>query len=195
MVLEAFIGPWTLYQFLNLHTIGRTPWTGDQHVARPLPTHRTTQTQNKRRHPCLEWDSNPRSQCSSRRNQFMPETVRPSWSASPRLVFCNSDICGPRAIGCSETSDMASWLHTQHSRICENIIVIISGSIYSWDFFSPTEQILGSQRILCPMELVLLDHNYDIWSFHGCEDLDCEYCDIYPVGGGRSFLRNISNHM
>jgi hypothetical protein len=29
-------------------------------VARPLPTHRTTRTQNKRtyRHPCLEWDSN-----------------------------------------------------------------------------------------------------------------------------------------
>jgi hypothetical protein len=25
-----------------------TPWTGDQPVARPLPTHRTTQTQNKR---------------------------------------------------------------------------------------------------------------------------------------------------
>jgi hypothetical protein len=27
---------------------GRTPWTGDQPVARPLPTHRTTLTQNKR---------------------------------------------------------------------------------------------------------------------------------------------------
>jgi hypothetical protein len=25
-----------------------TPWTGDQRVARPLPIHRTTQTQNKR---------------------------------------------------------------------------------------------------------------------------------------------------
>jgi hypothetical protein len=24
------------------------PWTGDQHVAMPLPNHRTTQTQNKR---------------------------------------------------------------------------------------------------------------------------------------------------
>jgi hypothetical protein len=46
---------------------------GDQPVARPLPTHRTTQTQNKRthRHPCLEWDSNPRSQCSRRRRRFM----------------------------------------------------------------------------------------------------------------------------
>jgi hypothetical protein len=35
------------FQFLNLYTIGRTPWTGDQSVARPLPTHITPQTQNK----------------------------------------------------------------------------------------------------------------------------------------------------
>jgi hypothetical protein len=42
---------WTFtpfFSFLILHTIGRTPWTGDQPVARPLPTHGTTQTQNKR---------------------------------------------------------------------------------------------------------------------------------------------------
>jgi hypothetical protein len=42
---------WTLaafFQFPNLYTVGRTPWTGDQPVARPLPTHRTIQTQNKR---------------------------------------------------------------------------------------------------------------------------------------------------
>jgi hypothetical protein len=29
------------------YRVGRTPWTGDQLVARPLLTHRTTQTQNK----------------------------------------------------------------------------------------------------------------------------------------------------
>jgi hypothetical protein len=39
---------WPLFQFLNLNTVGRTPCTGDQPVTRPLPTHRTTQTQNKR---------------------------------------------------------------------------------------------------------------------------------------------------
>jgi hypothetical protein len=62
----------------SLYTDYRTPWMSDQPVARPLPTHRTTQTQNKRthRHPCLEWDSNPRSQRSSGRRQFMPH-VRP----------------------------------------------------------------------------------------------------------------------
>jgi hypothetical protein len=32
------------------YTDDRTPWTSDQPVARPLPTHRTTQTQNKRTH-------------------------------------------------------------------------------------------------------------------------------------------------
>jgi hypothetical protein len=37
-----------LFSFLILHTVGRTPWTGDQHVGRPLPAHRTAQTQNKR---------------------------------------------------------------------------------------------------------------------------------------------------
>jgi hypothetical protein len=36
-----------LFQFLNLYAVDRTPWTGDQPVERPLPTHRTTQTQNK----------------------------------------------------------------------------------------------------------------------------------------------------
>jgi hypothetical protein len=46
MVLQPF-GPWPLFHFLNpKHS--KTPWTGDQPVTRPLPTHRTTQTQNKR---------------------------------------------------------------------------------------------------------------------------------------------------
>jgi hypothetical protein len=63
--------PWPLFQFRNLYTVGRTLWTGDQPTTRPLhthtPTHRTTQTQNKRtktdiprvgfepRIPVLEW--------------------------------------------------------------------------------------------------------------------------------------------
>jgi hypothetical protein len=77
-----------LFGFLFLYTVGRTPWMEDQHIARSLPTHRTTQTQNKHRqtHPCLEWDSNPRSQRSKERRQFMPQTVRPPWSAPPRAV-------------------------------------------------------------------------------------------------------------
>jgi hypothetical protein len=32
---------------------------------------------NAHKHPCLEWDSNQRSQRSSERRQFMPYTARP----------------------------------------------------------------------------------------------------------------------
>jgi hypothetical protein len=48
MALEPFVGPWPLFRFLNIFIIGSKPWTRDQPVARPLPTHRRTQTQNKR---------------------------------------------------------------------------------------------------------------------------------------------------
>jgi hypothetical protein len=40
-------GPWPLFQSPDLFTIGRTSWTSDQLVARPLPKYRTAQTQNK----------------------------------------------------------------------------------------------------------------------------------------------------
>jgi hypothetical protein len=49
IVLQLFIGPWPLFDFLE-PILGRTPWTGDQPVARVvslLPTHRTAKTQNK----------------------------------------------------------------------------------------------------------------------------------------------------
>jgi fatty acid desaturase len=74
---SPLLGLGRFFSFLILYTVGMTPWTGDQPVARPLPAHRTTttQTQSKRtqyRHPCLEWDSNPGSQRLSERRQFMP---------------------------------------------------------------------------------------------------------------------------
>jgi hypothetical protein len=44
IALQSF-GPWPLFQFLNpIHS--RSPWMEDQPVARLLPTHRTTQTQD-----------------------------------------------------------------------------------------------------------------------------------------------------
>jgi hypothetical protein len=46
--LYSPIGPRSLiFQFHNHFTDGRTPRTPGQLVARPLPKHRTTQTQNK----------------------------------------------------------------------------------------------------------------------------------------------------
>jgi hypothetical protein len=48
---------WTLatFSFLILYIVGRTPWRGDQTVARPVPTKRTTQTQNKRTQTSMSW--------------------------------------------------------------------------------------------------------------------------------------------
>jgi hypothetical protein len=45
MVLQSFVGASPLFQFLNLYTVGRTPLTGDQPVARPLPTQNNTKTE------------------------------------------------------------------------------------------------------------------------------------------------------
>jgi hypothetical protein len=51
MALQARSGPGPLFQFRNyVLTDGTTPWASDQPVTRPLPKHRTTQTQNKRIH-------------------------------------------------------------------------------------------------------------------------------------------------
>jgi hypothetical protein len=51
----AFVGPWPLFSFLILLTVGRTPWTVDQPVTRPLSTHRTTQTQNNGTQTSMPW--------------------------------------------------------------------------------------------------------------------------------------------
>jgi hypothetical protein len=48
MVVQSFLGTWPFFNVLILYTVGRTPWTGEQPVSRPLPTQRTTQTQTKR---------------------------------------------------------------------------------------------------------------------------------------------------
>jgi hypothetical protein len=88
MALPAHSGTWPLLQFHNnFYTVGRTPWTSDQLVARPLPKQRTTQTQNKRIHPCLTWDWNPRSQRPSERRLFMPQTTRLQWLASSWITW------------------------------------------------------------------------------------------------------------
>jgi len=69
-------------------TVDRTPWTGDQPEARPVPTHRTTQKIADTR-PCLDWDSNPLSQFSSGRRQYVPQTARP---LGPAVAVFNYEI-------------------------------------------------------------------------------------------------------
>jgi hypothetical protein len=75
MAIPAHSGSRPLIQFRNLfYTDGGTPWTSDQPVARPLPTHRTTQ--HKRVHtPNIHAPNGirtPRSQRPRERKQFTP---------------------------------------------------------------------------------------------------------------------------
>jgi hypothetical protein len=56
MAVQPFVGPWPLFNFLILYTFGKTPWTVDQSVARPLYLH--NHRIHAHRHPCLKWDLN-----------------------------------------------------------------------------------------------------------------------------------------
>jgi hypothetical protein len=77
---RAYMKCYISLQFLYLiQSIGLFGWGISLAQGHYLP--RTTDTQNKHRHPCLEWDSNPRFQCSSEQRHFMPLTVWSLWSA------------------------------------------------------------------------------------------------------------------
>jgi len=52
---------------MNLWTFGTTLRT-----VTSLPTQDNTTQKNEDTYPCLEGDSNPRSQCSSGRRQYVP---------------------------------------------------------------------------------------------------------------------------
>jgi hypothetical protein len=61
------LGAQGIRETLNLHTVGTTPWRGDQPVARPLPNKHRINTDTQL---CLDCDSNPRSYCSSWRKNI-----------------------------------------------------------------------------------------------------------------------------
>jgi hypothetical protein len=42
---SALLGPGRFFSFFIFYTVCMTPWKGDQPVARPLPAHRTAQTE------------------------------------------------------------------------------------------------------------------------------------------------------
>jgi hypothetical protein len=50
-----FVGPWPLFQFLNPIHCRYDSLDGNQLVARPLSTRRTTQTRNKRAQTSMSW--------------------------------------------------------------------------------------------------------------------------------------------
>jgi hypothetical protein len=105
-------------QFLDHFTEGRTPWTGDQPVARPLPKHRTTQTQNKRIYIpnihtlCEIWTHDPGSRASEDSTCFRPLGYRDQhermWQAViqrelPRLLSLNGFLDLILTIKCHQT--------------------------------------------------------------------------------------------
>jgi hypothetical protein len=66
MAAEPVVGPWPIFQFLDpVHSIQSV---GLLALIISPSQGLSAYTQNKRtqyRYPCLEWDSNPRTQCSS----------------------------------------------------------------------------------------------------------------------------------
>jgi hypothetical protein len=69
MALQPFVAPWPFFSFLIFYRVGRTPWTEDQlSQGRYLHTEQHKHRINAHRHPCVKWDSNPRSQCLSGRS-------------------------------------------------------------------------------------------------------------------------------
>jgi hypothetical protein len=86
--LPAHSGPWPLIQFRNhlSKTVGplRRVISSSQGLYLNTRQHKhriNAHTHTHTKHSCLEWDSNPRSQRSSERRHFMPQTARPLWPA------------------------------------------------------------------------------------------------------------------
>jgi hypothetical protein len=79
VALQPTVEPWPLSQFLDLFTqsVGLL-WRGiSPSQCCYLHTGHHEHRIKAHRHPCLQWDSKPRSQCLSRRRLFMPQAVRP----------------------------------------------------------------------------------------------------------------------
>jgi hypothetical protein len=114
MALQSFVGPWPLFQFLDLFTqsvglLGRgiSPLQG-----RYLHTGQHKHRINAYRHPCLKWDSNPRSQSLSERRQFMYQSARPLRLAnSPVQELKNST---PVMLKCATAYDPRPISFTSH---------------------------------------------------------------------------------
>jgi hypothetical protein len=82
LVFALFSVSWSNIKSVGLLGRGIRPSQG-----RYLHTEQHRHRINTKKHPCLEWDSNPRSQRSSERKQFMPQTARPLWSACYIYIY------------------------------------------------------------------------------------------------------------
>jgi hypothetical protein len=76
MALQPFVGPWSLLQLRKLfYTDGRTPWTSDQFVTRPLPTQQYQHKQRKFAYTNIHALTGIRTHYSSFRASLRPRTV------------------------------------------------------------------------------------------------------------------------
>jgi hypothetical protein len=69
-------------QSVGLHGRGISPSQG-----RYLHIEQHKYRINAHRNACQEWNSNPRSQCSSGLKRFMPQTARPLWSPNVTMLW------------------------------------------------------------------------------------------------------------
>jgi hypothetical protein len=65
-------GSWPFFQFLKIYTVGLLGRGISPSQGHYLHTEQHKHRINAHRHPCLGWNSNPRSQCSSGRRRLVP---------------------------------------------------------------------------------------------------------------------------
>jgi hypothetical protein len=87
MALRSLVGPWPLFQFIEIFTQSVELLGRGISLSQGLYLHTGQHKHriNAHRHPCFKWNSNPRSQCFRGRRQFLPSTARPLWSANITL--------------------------------------------------------------------------------------------------------------
>jgi hypothetical protein len=77
-----------LFQFLNTtQTVGHLGRRMSPSQGRYLHTRQHKYRINTHRHTCLEWDSNPRSYCSSEGRHFVPYTAGLLWSVLNSIYY------------------------------------------------------------------------------------------------------------
>jgi hypothetical protein len=93
MALQPFVGPWPLFLFLDLfmQSVGLLGQGMNPSQCRYLRTGQHKHRINPHRHPCLKWDSNPRSQCLSGWRHSMAQTAGTLWSVPPLIRALKSE--------------------------------------------------------------------------------------------------------
>jgi hypothetical protein len=113
--LVAFSVSWSYTQPAGLLGRGISP------SARPLPTHRTTQTQNKRTQTSAPWVwFDPTIPASEGTKTFMPETARPLWSAPGKPTLLKMNLLASRLFKdvLSNPYAIYHWMRREDYRRC-----------------------------------------------------------------------------